>query len=94
MLSLSKVLEFPAPGSDEFAALHSSKAALLRESQRAADLEAAIEGARRPSEGRSEETKAAAEATPADRLAAKEKELDLPPLPDIPDDVPPDTDDV
>ena len=34
------------------------------------------------------------EATPADRLAAKEKELDLPPLPDIPDDVPPDTDDV
>ena len=36
----------------------------------------------------------AAEATPADRLAAKEKELDLPPLPDIPDDVPPDTDDV
>ena len=32
--------------------------------------------------------------TPADRLAAKEKELDLPPLPDIPDDVPPDTDDV
>ena len=35
-----------------------------------------------------------AEATPADRLAAKEKELDLPPLPDIPDDVPPDTDDV
>ena len=46
-------------------ALHASKAALLRESQRAADLEAAIEGARRPSEGRSEETKAAAEATPA-----------------------------
>ena len=46
-------------------ALQSSKAALLRESQRAADLEAAIEGARRPSEGRSEETKAAAEATPA-----------------------------
>ena len=38
--------------------------------------------------------RAAAEATPADRLAAKEKELDLPPLPDIPDDVPPDTDDV
>ena len=34
------------------------------------------------------------EATPADRLAAKERELDLPPLPDIPDDVPPDTDDV
>ena len=34
------------------------------------------------------------EATPADRLAAKEKELDLPPLPDIPDVVPPDTDDV
>ena len=31
------------------------------------------------------------EATPADRLAAKERELDLPPLPDIPDDVPPDT---
>ena len=27
-------------------------------------------------------------------VAAKEKELDLPPLPDIPDDVPPDTDDV
>ena len=25
------------------------------------------------------------------RLAAKERELDLPPLPDIPDDVPPDT---
>ena len=38
--------------------------------------------------------RAAAEATPADRLAAKERELDLPPLPDIPDDVPPDTDDV
>ena len=39
-------------------------------------------------------SRAATEATPADRLAAKEKELDLPPLPDIPDDVPPDTDDV
>ena len=38
--------------------------------------------------------RASTEATPADRLAAKEKELDLPPLPDIPDDVPPDTDDV
>ena len=38
--------------------------------------------------------RASTEATPADRLAAKERELDLPPLPDIPDDVPPDTDDV
>ena len=38
---------------------------LLRESQRAAALEDAVEAARRPSEGRSEETKAAAEATPA-----------------------------
>ena len=45
-------------------ALHASKAALLRESQRAAELEAAIEGARRPPAGHSEETKAAAEATP------------------------------
>lgn len=46
-------------------ALHASKAALLRESQRAAALEDAVEAARRPSERRSEETKAAAEATPA-----------------------------
>ena len=34
----------------------------------------------------------AAEATPADR-AGQGEGLDLPPLPDIPDDVPPDTDD-